>query len=52
MARSLRSSKWIVPSRLRRGRSAEAYDLIARAEGQRVRGGKGLFQRIGAPSRT
>jgi uncharacterized protein (DUF2236 family) len=33
MARSLRSSKWIVPSRLRRGRSAEAYDLIARASG-------------------
>jgi uncharacterized protein (DUF2236 family) len=50
-ARSLRNSKWIMPSRLRRGPSADAYQVVARAERSRVRAGRGIFQRIGAPSR-
>lgn len=48
-ARIMRGTKWIVPSRLRRGPSAEAYQLVARSEGARASGGRGTFQRIGAP---
>jgi uncharacterized protein (DUF2236 family) len=51
IAASLRGSKRIVPSRLRRGPSAQAYQLVARAERARVRAGKGIFRRIGAPTR-
>lgn len=46
-ARLIRGSRWIVPSRLRRGASAEAYQLVARAERGRVRAGNGSLRRVG-----
>lgn len=48
--RMMRGFKRIVPSGLRRGPSAQAYQLVARTERARVRAGKRIFRRMGAPS--
>ena len=50
-ARSLRSLMSIMPPRLRHGPSAQAYQLIARAERARAQAGKGIVQQLGAPSK-
>lgn len=49
-ARLIRGSMWIVPSRLRHGASAEAYQLVARTERARVRAGKDIVPPLGTTS--
>lgn len=44
LARASRSGRWVVPRRVRRGPSAEAYDLIARSERAKLRAGEASFQ--------
>jgi uncharacterized protein (DUF2236 family) len=46
VALSLRSSRRLVPARVRRGSSAEAYQLLSRTERRRVRAGKRSFEPI------
>lgn len=43
---SVRRSRPFVPARVRRGSSAEAYELLSRTERQRVQAGKRSFQPI------
>jgi uncharacterized protein (DUF2236 family) len=45
-ALALRSGRPLVPARVRRGSSSEAYRLLQRGESERVRAGKQAFQRI------
>jgi uncharacterized protein (DUF2236 family) len=44
LALSSRRSRWAIPRRLRRGSSADAYQLLSRTERDRVRAGKASFQ--------
>lgn len=46
IALGIRRGRRVVPSRLRRGPSGEAYDLIARTERSNLRAGKQSFQEI------
>jgi uncharacterized protein (DUF2236 family) len=46
IALSTRRARPIIPSRLRRGSSADAYQILARTERDRVRAGKQSFQPI------
>jgi uncharacterized protein (DUF2236 family) len=43
---ALRSGRPLVPARIRRGSSSEAYRLLQRGEADRVRAGKHAFERI------
>jgi uncharacterized protein (DUF2236 family) len=45
-ALSLRRSRPLVPARVRRGSSAEAYQLLSRTERRRVRAGRRSFEAI------
>lgn len=46
LALSVRRSRWLVPTRIRRGSSAEAYQLLAQAERARIRAGRQSFEPI------
>jgi uncharacterized protein (DUF2236 family) len=46
LALGARSSRPLVPSRIRRGSSAEAYQLLSRTERHRVRAGRGSFEAL------
>jgi uncharacterized protein (DUF2236 family) len=47
-ALATRRTRWLVPRRIRRGSSAEAYALVARTERRRVSVGKMSFPSLGA----
>jgi uncharacterized protein (DUF2236 family) len=42
-ARSLRASRPLVPARIRRGSSSEAYEILSRTERRRLKAGKASF---------
>jgi uncharacterized protein (DUF2236 family) len=46
LAAGTRSSRWLVPARIRRGSSAEAYQLLSRTERERVRAGRQSFEAV------
>ena len=46
IALGIRSGRWVVPGRFRRGPSSEAYDLVARTERSSLRAGKRSFQSV------
>jgi uncharacterized protein (DUF2236 family) len=46
LALGARSSRPLVPSRIRRGSSAEAYQLLSNTERQRIRAGKRSFEAV------
>lgn len=51
-ALSLRRSRWLIPARVRRGSSAQAYQLLSRTERSRARAGKPSFATIGSARRV
>jgi uncharacterized protein (DUF2236 family) len=46
IALGIRSGRWTMPRRIRRGPSGEAYDLIARTESKNLRAGKQSFEPV------
>jgi uncharacterized protein (DUF2236 family) len=46
LARGARNSRWLIPARIRRGSSAEAYELLSRTERHRVRAGRRSFKAV------